>query len=111
MPRGSNLKPVGKKGRGRPPGTPNKIPTEAKARVLFVFEQLQKNPKTSLLAISKEKPAWFYDTIWKVLIPKQVTVDGDVRAAVMIMLSDSDRQLLQTSIKDLAGAMIEQANK
>ncbi len=104
-----NLQPE-KRPRGRPKGAKDKIQGDIRARFLSVFEALNKNPKTSLKTWAAKDPKWFFD-LSKALLPKQINVDGDIRAAVMLVLSNDDRKLLQTSIKDLAGAMIEQANK
>jgi hypothetical protein len=63
-----------KAGPGRPPGLKNKVPTEIKAHFLYVFETLQKNPKTSLLTTAREKPDWFYE-LSKALLPKEIKAD------------------------------------
>lgn len=61
---------------GRPKGVKNKIPTEIKARVLHVWERLQGNKVTSLLAIARDDPRWFYEIFGRLLLPKAVEVSG-----------------------------------
>ena len=53
----------------------NKITKDAKAHILEVFDYLQKNPKTSLKGVAKEKPEWFYDGVYKAVIPRETKAD------------------------------------
>jgi hypothetical protein len=77
-----NLVPIPKNKGGRPKGVKNKVPTEIKAHFLYVFETLQKNPKTSLLTTAKEKPEWFYD-LSRALLPKEIKADITASSALI----------------------------
>ncbi|MEO5367738.1 MAG: hypothetical protein H7831_15540 [Magnetococcus sp. WYHC-3] len=69
------LQDKAKRSPGRPKGVTNKIPTEAKDHIIRVFELLQKNPKSSLRGRAEDDPSWFYDSIWKLIVPKQISAD------------------------------------
>jgi hypothetical protein len=60
---------------GRPKGTQNKVTVDAKTHILRVFDELQKDPKTSLEGVSREKPSWFYEAIYKAIIPREMKAD------------------------------------
>ena len=90
-----------KAGPGRPKGLKNKIPYEARAYVVHVFETLQKNPVTSLTARARENPDWFYDSIWKVIIPKEVKLDGSLEFSGMmdVAISAARKVLIDKATK------------
>lgn len=58
--------------KGRPKGSPNKLTTTVKERVLNVFNELQEDPKANLLSWAKEEPTEFYKIASK-LIPTEVS--------------------------------------
>lgn len=62
-------------GMGRPKGAKNKLQTEAKTHIINVFQYLQRTPATSLRNTAKADPSWFYDSIWKLIVPKQISAD------------------------------------
>ena len=64
-----------KPGPGRPKGLKNKVTKDAKAHILEVFEHLQKSPETSLRGVAKKRPDWFYDSIYKAIIPREMKAD------------------------------------
>ena len=66
------FQPGNKLGKGRPKGVPNKLTHDAKAEILKVFDALQKDPKTSLKAVAKTKPDWFYSTIYRAVVPREL---------------------------------------
>ena len=60
---------------GRKRGSVNKINHDAKAEILKVFDYLQKNPATSLRGVAKGKPDWFYESIYKAVVPRETKAD------------------------------------
>lgn len=56
---------------GRSKGTPNKLTKTVREKVLNVFNELQEDPKTCLLAWAKEEPTEFYKIASK-LIPTEL---------------------------------------
>lgn len=70
---------------GRKRGSLNKINHDAKAEILRVFEYLQKNPATSLRGVAKGKPDWFYESIYKAIIPREMKADVNHDISVNLM--------------------------
>ena len=72
LPTKGSFQPGHKSKGGRPKGVPNKLTHDAKAEILKVFDALQKDPKTSLKAVAKTKPDWFYSTIYRAVVPREL---------------------------------------
>lgn len=64
-------KPFKKGNKGKPKGAKNKITKTVKQAVLEVFNELQNDPKASLLEWGKKNPRDFYQIAAK-LIPTEV---------------------------------------
>ncbi len=73
---------------GRPKGIPNKHTTAVIERILTVYDQLQKSPKTRLSKIAKDDPQWFYEKIIKMALPKNLEVLHDVGDRTMEYVVD-----------------------
>ena len=57
---------------GRPMGSQNKLTKTVRETVFFVFNELQQDPRRSLLAFAKKYPRDFYQIAAK-LIPNDIT--------------------------------------
>jgi hypothetical protein len=72
-------------GPGRPKGCTNKMTTDLKRELLAIWEALQQNPQTSLLALAKAKPKWFYE-LFRVCFPKELHIETSIERT----LSDAE---------------------
>lgn len=88
--------------KGRPKGTPNKVTVDAKTHILRVFEELQKDPKTSLEGVSKAKPNWFYESIYRAIIPREMKADvnHDISGNLMSLAVQVAQELRQGNGND-----------
>ena len=59
-------------GSGRKKGTPNQITGDMKAEAWRVFNELQNDPKASLLTKAMENPNWFYTVFGCRLLPRVI---------------------------------------
>lgn len=69
--------PFQKGNTGRPKGAQGKLTRTVKETVLGVFNDLQEDPKHSLLAFAKERPDLFYPIAAK-LIPTEIKADVSI---------------------------------
>jgi hypothetical protein len=69
---------------GRTKGTPNKLPRDIKTRVLAIAEKLEEEGK-GLEDEARKDPNWFYTNFLKPMLPKDVSVSGDVGLTVKII--------------------------
>lgn len=67
-------RPFQKGNAGRPKGAKSRLAQTVKDKVLSVFNQLQDDPKHSLLAFAQKYPRDFYNIAAK-LIPQEMKVD------------------------------------
>jgi hypothetical protein len=71
-----------KKGQGgRKKGVPNKLTSTVKETVLSVFQEIQSDPKNSLLQFAKKYPRDFYQIAAK-LIPTEIT--GSIKTTIKV---------------------------
>lgn len=66
---------------GRPVGVPNKLTSTVKQTVLNVFQELQSDPKSNLIAFAKRYPRDFYQIASK-LIPTELT--GTMKTVIKV---------------------------
>lgn len=68
------------------PNPPTHLPKDPKAKVLAVTTYLESCPGLSLADLARIHPKWFYDKIFKHLIPKEskVEVSGEVLTDIQI---------------------------
>lgn len=85
--------------KGKPKGTPNKITLDAKTHILQVFEALQEDPKTSLKTLAKSDRKWFYESIWRHIIPRELKADvnHDIVGNLMELAVQVHRDLSKSS--------------
>jgi hypothetical protein len=62
---------------GRLPGAKNKINRSMQDTIRNVWEEMQDDPETSLLAMAKKNPQWFYE-LCKGMFPKDLFIDADI---------------------------------
>ncbi len=74
---------------GRKKGSKNKF-TSLKDAYTSVFVKLQKDPKSSLAAIAKDDPKWFYDTYAKTL-PREVALANKNDEPLQIEIVDAKK--------------------
>ncbi len=91
MPRGENLDCVRKKTRGRPKGSKDRLSRNIRDRVVQVWDSLEKDPTKSLKALAKKDPVWFFNTFGRALIPKEISVDGDVTVRTESTIKAAER--------------------
>ncbi len=60
--------------KGRAKGSRNKRTKAILDRILKVTEELQRSPKTSLKAVAKSDPKWFYQQVLRMALPKNLEV-------------------------------------
>lgn len=75
---------------GRPSGTPNKLTKTIKESLMFVFNELQDDPKHNLLAFAKKYPREFYTLVVK-LIPYETT-ESEGSGVKQILINFNDAQ-------------------
>lgn len=75
-------------GSGRQKGTPNKVTGDMKAEAWRVFNELQKDKKTSLLKLAGDKPEWFYTVFGCRLLPKVVEGEIEGKGVLEIRIRD-----------------------
>ena len=63
-----------KSGPGRPKGAKNKIPRDARAYIVFVVDQLEKEGK-GLLQWAKGNPDTFWAVLFKAIVPKEIKAE------------------------------------
>jgi hypothetical protein len=68
-------------GPGRPRGSTNKLTTDLKRELLATWEALQQDPKTSLLALARARPKWFYELI-RVCFPKELYIEASIERSL-----------------------------
>lgn len=64
-------------GPGRPKGSKDKLPRNVKDTILHVWKTLQDDPKRSLMALARKKPAWFYE-LTKGCFPRSIEFSIDI---------------------------------
>lgn len=75
----------GRPGPGRPKGCKDKIPRGMKERVLDVWLKLEKGGK-GLHVQAKKDPQWFFTTMVKPMLPKEVGAKVDVDGDILIKI-------------------------
>src|SRR5574343_1873739 len=61
-------------GKGRPKGCKNKVSRSMAETLRSVWDNLQEDPKKSLMAKAKENPTWFY-ALCKGMFPKDLFIE------------------------------------
>ncbi len=74
---------IGKPGPGRKKGSKDKIPRSVKERVIFVWDQLEKEGK-GLKAYAEENPKDFYKYFIRSMLPKEIDVKGGLDISVTV---------------------------
>jgi hypothetical protein len=85
--------------KGRPKGSANKSTKQIIDMILRVATELQRSPKTSLKAIAKSNPQWFYQQVLKMALPKNIEILGDTTQKHEHDLGPETRQLLEKLYK------------
>jgi hypothetical protein len=84
---------------GRRPGSRNKRSKAILDKILKVTEELQRSPKTSLAAIAREDPKWFYERILKMVLPKNLEILNESAQKREYDLGQETRSLLDNLYK------------
>lgn len=88
-------------GPGRPKGSKDKLPTELRARMIAIAEQLE--AKGMGLDVEAEKdPRWFYETFIRPLLPKAVdaTLSGNIGALTVEQVDALARYRKKIGVSD-----------
>jgi hypothetical protein len=76
-------------GPGRPKGSKDKIPRDIRNRVLDVWDQLEKEKK-GLMETARKDPQWFFSTMVKPILPKDVKVESEGGITIKIVRFSDD---------------------
>lgn len=82
----------GRKGNGRPKGSPNKITRTVRETVLAAFQELQEDPKVKITEWAKREPTEFYKIASR-LIPTEVV--GNLKNTFTIQIKKNGQPDLE----------------
>jgi len=71
-----------KRGPGRPKGSKDRVPSELKAKVLHIVQDLE-DKGIGLPQQAEADPKWFFEHFVKALLPKAVTGDFNVQVTAV----------------------------